>query len=187
MRQNTVGDYVGRSFAIFGLATPNFWLATISLVFPAIWWGWSPPLRLVRLSDDFARHFAIFIVPGLILGTYLAASTMRMTRTMMLEVLRQDYTPFHFIDLAADHRVSAQERSRGKRRAIDRDALHGCPEQVTEMGTVAGNEGTAVERDRRGQHRLVLVVDWQTFRILIAAMGREDLDRFGQCIESGKR
>ncbi len=91
VRQDTVGDYVGRSFAIFGLATPNFWLATIILVFPAIWWAWSPPLRLVRLSDDFVRHFAIFIVPGLILGTYLAASTMRMTRTMMLEVLRQDY------------------------------------------------------------------------------------------------
>ena len=90
VRQDTVGDYVGRSFAIFGLATPNFWLATIILVFPAIWWGWSPPLRLVRLSDDFVRHFGIFIVPGLILGTYLAASTMRMTRTMMLEVLRQD-------------------------------------------------------------------------------------------------
>ncbi len=91
VRQNTVGDYVGRSFAIFGLATPNFWLATIILVFPAIWWGWSPPLRLLRLSDDFVGHFGIFIVPGLILGTYLAASTMRMTRTMMLEVLRQDY------------------------------------------------------------------------------------------------
>ena len=91
VRQDTIGDYVGRSFAIFGLATPNFWLATIILVFPAIWWAWSPPLRLVRLSDDFVRHFAIFIVPGLILGTYLAASTMRMTRTMMLEVLRQDY------------------------------------------------------------------------------------------------
>ena len=91
VRQDTVGDYVGRSFAIFGLATPNFWLATIILVFPAIWWGWSPPLRLMRLSDDPVRHLSMFIVPGLILGTYLAASTMRMTRTMMLEVLRQDY------------------------------------------------------------------------------------------------
>ena len=46
VRQDTVGDSVGRSFAIFGLATPNFWLATIILIFPAIWWGWSPPLRL---------------------------------------------------------------------------------------------------------------------------------------------
>ena len=91
VRQDTVGDYVGRSFAIFGLATPNFWLATIILIFPGIWWAWSPPLRLVRVADDPVRHFAMFIVPGLILGTYLAASTMRMTRTMMLEVLRQDY------------------------------------------------------------------------------------------------
>ena len=92
VRQETVGDYVGRSFAIFGLAAPSFWLATIILVFPAIWWGWSPPLRLVRLTDDPLRHFSIFIVPGLIMGTYLAASTMRMIRTMTLEVLRQDYT-----------------------------------------------------------------------------------------------
>ena len=91
IKQNTLGDYAGRSFAIFGLATPNFWLATLILIFPAIWWGWAPPLRLVRLSDDFVGHFGIFIVPGLILGTYLAAGTMRMTRTMMLEVLRQDY------------------------------------------------------------------------------------------------
>ena len=64
VRQDTIGDYVGRSFAIFGLATPNFWLATIILVFPAIWWAWSPPLRLVRLSADPVRHFSIFIVPG---------------------------------------------------------------------------------------------------------------------------
>ena len=92
VRQETVGDYAGRSFAIFGLATPNFWLATIVLIFPAIWWAWSPPLRLVRLTGDPLGHFSIFIAPGLILGTYLAASTMRMIRTMTLEVLRQDYT-----------------------------------------------------------------------------------------------
>jgi len=91
IKQNTLGDYVGRSFAIFGLATPNFWLATLLLIFPAIWWGWSPPLRLYRIGDDPLAHLSMFIAPGLILGTYLAAGTMRMTRTMMLEVLRQDY------------------------------------------------------------------------------------------------
>ena len=91
IKQNTLGDYVGRSFAIFGLATPNFWLATLILIFPAIWWGWSPPLRLTRIGDDLLAHLSMFIIPGLILGTYLAAGTMRMTRTMMLEVLRQDY------------------------------------------------------------------------------------------------
>ena len=91
MRRNTAADYVGRSVAIIGLATPNFWLATLILTFPAIWWAWAPPLRFVPFRDDPLGSLGVFIVPSLILGTYLAAATMRMTRTMMLEVLRQDY------------------------------------------------------------------------------------------------
>ena len=91
MRRNTAADYVGRSVAIIGLATPNFWLATLILTFPAIWWAWSPPLTLVPFRTDPLGSIGVFIVPSLILGTYLAAATMRMTRTMMLEVLRQDY------------------------------------------------------------------------------------------------
>ena len=91
MRRNTAADYVGRSVAIIGLATPNFWLATLILTFPAIWWAWSPPLTLVPFRDDPLGNITVFIAPSLILGTYLAAATMRMTRTMMLEVLRQDY------------------------------------------------------------------------------------------------
>ena len=70
---------------------------------------------------------------------------------------------------------------------MDGDALHRCPEQVTEVGAVAGDEGMAIQSDCRGQYRLVLVVDWQTARALIAAMEREDPDLGGQCIESGKR
>ena len=91
IRRNTAADYVGRSVAIIGLATPNFWVATLILTFPAIWWAWSPPLWIVPFRKDPLGSMAVFIVPSLILGTYLAASTMRMTRTMMLEVLRQDY------------------------------------------------------------------------------------------------
>ena len=93
LRQDTLGDYVGRSVAIFGLATPNFWLALMVLIFPSAWWGWAPPLRLVPVGEDALAHIGMFIIPGLILGTYLSAVTMRMTRTMMLEVLRQDYVP----------------------------------------------------------------------------------------------
>ena len=91
VRQDSVGDYAGRSVAIFGLATPNFWLALMVLIFPGIWWGWAPPLRLYPFSEDPLAHVGAFIIPGLILGTGLSAATMRMTRTMMLEVLRQDY------------------------------------------------------------------------------------------------
>ena len=91
VRQDTAGDYAGRSIAIIGLTTPNFWLATLVLTFPAIWWAWAPPLRMVAFVDDPLRNLSFMIIPSLILGTYLSATVMRMTRTMMLEVLRQDF------------------------------------------------------------------------------------------------
>ena len=91
IRQDTAADYAGRSIAIIGLATPNFWLAIMVMIYPAIWWGWSPPMELIPFTEDPLEHVRIFIIPSLILGTASAAATMRMTRTMMLEVLRQDY------------------------------------------------------------------------------------------------
>ena len=91
IRQDTAADYVGRSVAVIGLATPNFWLALMVMLYPAIWWGWSPPMRLIRFSADPLGNLGMFLIPGAILGTAMAAATMRMTRTMMLEVLRQDY------------------------------------------------------------------------------------------------
>ena len=91
MRQDTPADYAGRSVAIIGLATPNFWLATMVMIYPVVWWGWSPPMQWIRFTEDPLENLGVFIIPSLILGTGMAAVTMRMTRTMMLEVLRQDY------------------------------------------------------------------------------------------------
>ncbi len=91
IRQDTATDYVGRSAAIIGMATPNFWLALMVMIFPAIWWGWSPPMEWVPFTEDPLGNLGILIIPSLILGTAMSATTMRMTRTMMLEVLRQDY------------------------------------------------------------------------------------------------
>ena len=91
IRQDTAADYVGRSVAIIGMATPNFWLALMVMIYPAIWWGWSPPMEWVPFTEDPMGNLGILIIPSLILGTALSAGTMRMTRTMMLEVLRQDY------------------------------------------------------------------------------------------------
>ena len=91
IRQDTAADYLGRSVAIIGLATPNFWLALMVIIYPAIWSGWAPPLELVSFTEDPLGNLAVFIIPSLILGSASAAATMRMTRTMMLEVLRQDY------------------------------------------------------------------------------------------------
>ena len=91
IRQDTVSDYLGRTVAIIGLATPNFWLALMVMLYPAIWWGWSPSMRLIPFAEDPLGNLEMFLIPSVILGTAMAAATMRLTRTMMLEVLRQDY------------------------------------------------------------------------------------------------
>ena len=91
IRQDTAADYAGRSIAIIGLATPNFWLGIMVMIYPAIWWSWSPPMEVISFSEDPLGNLGVFLIPSLILGTAMSASTMRMTRTMMLEVLRQDF------------------------------------------------------------------------------------------------
>jgi len=91
IRQDTWGDYIARSFAIFCIAVPGFWLATMVIVFPSIWWGYMPPITLIRFTDDPIGNLEMFIIPAIVLGMAMSGFTMRMTRTMMLEVLRQDY------------------------------------------------------------------------------------------------
>ena len=91
LRQDTAADYVGRTGAVIGMSTPNFWLAIMVMIYPALWWSWSPPMVWVPFNEDPMGNLGVLIIPSLILGTAGAASTMRLTRTMMLEVLRQDY------------------------------------------------------------------------------------------------
>jgi peptide/nickel transport system permease protein len=55
MRQDTAGDYIGRSFSILLLAVPSFWLATMVVVFPSIWWGWSPEVNYVLQRQPAGR------------------------------------------------------------------------------------------------------------------------------------
>jgi len=91
IRQDTGGDYVARSFAIACIALPSFWVGTMVVVFPSIWWHWSPPVTLIPFITDPLGNLGMFIIPSAILGMVMSGTTMRMTRTMMLEVLRQDY------------------------------------------------------------------------------------------------
>jgi peptide/nickel transport system permease protein len=77
--------------AILGLSVPGFWIATLAILLPAIWWGWSPPIRFTTLSADPWAHVVQFLLPAFILGIASAAAIMRLTRGTLLEVLRQDY------------------------------------------------------------------------------------------------
>jgi peptide/nickel transport system permease protein len=90
-RQDTWADYVSRSAAIGLLAIPGFWLGTLVITLPSVWWSWTPPLRYTRLFDDPAKNLLNVIVPALILGLGLSGGLMRLIRTQMLEVLRQDF------------------------------------------------------------------------------------------------
>ncbi|MBI2848372.1 MAG: ABC transporter permease [Chloroflexi bacterium] len=91
IRQDTGLDYVGRTIAILFISVPSFWIGTMVMVYPSIWWGWTPPMEFNYLGENPGKNLAQLIIPALIMGMAMSGGTMRMTRTMMLEVLRQDY------------------------------------------------------------------------------------------------
>jgi peptide/nickel transport system permease protein len=91
VKQDTASDYLARFFAILGLSLPDFWLATVAITVLAIWVQWIPPVGFAPLWEDPARCLGQLAIPALIIGARLAAVSMRMTRSSLLEVLRQDY------------------------------------------------------------------------------------------------
>ena len=91
MRQDKPGDYIARSFAIICIAVPSFWLGTLVILLPSLWWGYMPPIMYTSFFADPVTNLKMFIVPAIVTGMALSGISMRMTRTMMLEVLRQDY------------------------------------------------------------------------------------------------
>ena len=90
-RQDSIADYLFRSLAIVGLSVPGFWKATLVVLLPAIWWGWSPPVHYTEFSRDPWQHLVQFSIPAFILAIAASAGIMRLTRAQLLEVLRQDY------------------------------------------------------------------------------------------------
>ena len=92
IRQDTWGDYFGRTAAILMMSVPGFWIMTMVIVFPAIWWGWVPPMEYIPIGKDAAGECSSSSsFRGLSWGRVSPAALMRMVRTLMLEVLRQDY------------------------------------------------------------------------------------------------
>jgi peptide/nickel transport system permease protein len=97
LKQNSWIDHVVRTVAIAGIATPSFWLGIVSIlvvldvshaVFGA---AWMPPIDYVPFWQDPLRNLSMVILPALTVGYRYSAVTMRMTRSAMLEVLREDY------------------------------------------------------------------------------------------------
>jgi peptide/nickel transport system permease protein len=92
IRQDSFLDYALRSYSITMLSLPGFWLALMIILVPTIWfpnWRGAPPF--VPFSEAPWANLKMMIIPAFCLGHALSGTTMRMVRTMMLEVLRQDY------------------------------------------------------------------------------------------------
>jgi peptide/nickel transport system permease protein len=91
VRQNTWLDYVVRVFSISGLSLPIFFTGVLILYFLVRLFGWMPPLEYVALTEDPVHNLKQLIWPALAQAYYISAPIMRLTRSQMLEVVRQDY------------------------------------------------------------------------------------------------
>ena len=91
LKRNTVVDRFVRVFALMGVSVPNFASATLIILFLAKGFNYHTPVRYAGLLENFGSNMEIMLLPALILGSVMAGSVMRMTRSSMLEVLRQDY------------------------------------------------------------------------------------------------
>jgi peptide/nickel transport system permease protein len=91
IRQDSVLDYGGRLFAILGLSLPNFWIGVVVITYLAIWFNWVPVRALEPIWVNPLKTLPQIIIPAAIIGFRLSAVTMRMTRSSLLEVLREDY------------------------------------------------------------------------------------------------
>ena len=92
IRQNTVADYVARFAAVFGQSVPEFFLLVLLIVLPSMWWTYSPPVGgHISIFAEPGENLRLYLSPAILLGFAHAAGMMRLTRSTMLEVLRQDY------------------------------------------------------------------------------------------------
>ena len=91
VKQDTWIDYAIRVFSIGGLAMPSFWIGIMMVLVTLTLWGWAPPVVFTPLFEDPIANLAGLILPAIAVGYRYAAVSMRMTRSTVLEVLREDY------------------------------------------------------------------------------------------------
>lgn len=91
IRQDTPVDHGVRILAVSGLSFPDFWLATLIILLPLLWFGYAHPNRYVAPWDDLGTNLRMFLPAAMAIGLRSSAGIMRLSRSTLLEVLRQDY------------------------------------------------------------------------------------------------
>jgi peptide/nickel transport system permease protein len=111
VRRDSVHDYTSRVAALVGISIPNFWLATLLLIFTSRVLHWFPPLTYVSPTKDLGKNLSQFILPAVSISVFTLAIVTRMVRATMLEVLGLDYVR------------TARAKGLGRRRVVYRHAL----------------------------------------------------------------
>jgi peptide/nickel transport system permease protein len=91
VRQDTALDYALRIFSLAGLSMPSFWLGMVIILALVAWFGWIPPVTYVSPTQDLKIHAVQFLLPALAVGYRSSALITRITRSAVLEVMREDY------------------------------------------------------------------------------------------------
>jgi len=91
VRQDSALDYVLRVFSLAGLSMPSFWLGMVIILGLVAWLGWIPPVTYVSPRENLGLHLIQFTLPALAVGYRSSALIMRITRSSLLEVMREDY------------------------------------------------------------------------------------------------
>jgi peptide/nickel transport system permease protein len=91
VKKGTWVDYTTNIVALSGLSVPNFWLGIMLILFVSVRLGWLPASGYVSPGEDFVRSIQTMLMPSFVLGTALAATLTRHTRSAMLGVLNSDY------------------------------------------------------------------------------------------------
>lgn len=91
VRQDRATDYLLRILSLAGLSMPSFWLGMVIILLLVSWLGWIPSMTYISPFEDFKAHVLQFLFPALAVGYRSSALIMRITRSSMLDVLREDY------------------------------------------------------------------------------------------------
>ena len=127
-RKGTWIDWVANIVALSGLSVPNFWLGIMLILLVSVRLGWLPASGYAPFSDDPLRSIQVMAMPAVVLGTGLAATLMRHTRSAMLGVLRADYVR------------TARAKGLSERRVVIRHALRNALVPVVTVTTILFGE-----------------------------------------------
>ncbi|WP_299818860.1 ABC transporter permease [uncultured Jannaschia sp.] len=127
-RKGTWVDWLANLVALSGLSVPNFWLGIMLILLVSVRLGWLPASGYAPFSDDPLRSIQVMAMPAVVLGTGLAATLMRHTRSAMLGVLRADYVR------------TARAKGLSERRVVIRHALRNALVPVVTVTTILFGE-----------------------------------------------